>query len=349
MEPVIVHRHKIGYGNPCFVIAEAGVNHNGDINIARQLIDAAVSSGADAVKFQTFKADKVVGISVPKAEYQLQTTDRTESQHDMLRRLELTEEMHRQLLDYCQGLNILFLSTPFDKESADFLESLGVSAFKISSGEITNHPLLNHIAMKKKPIILSTGMSSLGDVAQAVQVIHEAGNHELVLLHCVSNYPADPRDVNLKAMDTMEKAFQLPVGYSDHTLGIEVALAAVGRGACVIEKHFTLNRNMSGPDHKASLEPVELIAMVKGIRIVEAALGDGRKAPAASEANTAAIARRSLVTVRDLKAGQVLTSDDFAIRRPGTGLQPSMASFVVGLTLKMDVKAGTVLTREIFQ
>lgn len=339
---------KVGPGQPCFVIAEAGVNHNGDVKLAMELIDIAVKAGADAVKFQTFKAEKVVSLSSPKADYQLQTTDVAESQYAMLKRLELTSQMHRDLFVYCEDREIIFLSTPFDEESADFLESLGVLAFKVSSGEITNLPLLDHIAAKKKPMILSTGMSSLLDVAQAVKVIQEAGNQELVLLHCVSNYPAEPKDVNLRAMETMATAFQLPVGYSDHTPGIEVALAAVARGACVVEKHFTLNRDMPGPDHKASIEPEELNALIKGIRIVASALGDGRKEPALSESNTASVARRSIVAVRNLKAGKKLAIEDIAIRRPGTGLPPAMVSFVVGLTIKMDVPAGAVLTKEVF-
>ena len=348
MEPVMIGDRTVSPGLRCFIIAEAGVNHNGDMNIARKLVDVAVDAGADAVKFQSFNAEKVVSPSAPKAEYQLQATDKNESQYAMLRRLELSAQMHKILFNYCQDRQILFLSTPFDVESVDLLESLGVSAFKVSSGEITNNPLLLHIAKKNKPIILSTGMSTLLDVAQAVKVINEAGNQDIVLLHCVSNYPADPKDVNLKAMETMERAFQLPVGYSDHTPGIEVTLAAVALGACVIEKHFTLDRNAPGPDHRASLEPEEIKTMIKKIRIVESALGDGRKEPAPSEINTASVARRSLVALRDLRAGEVLTTDDFAIRRPGTGLQPSMAPFVVGLTLREDVKAGNVLTREVF-
>ncbi len=348
METVKISDRKIGPNHPCFVIAEAGVNHNGDINIAKQLIDVAVKARVDAVKFQTFTAEKVVSLTAPKAEYQLRTTDETESQYAMLKRLELSIQMHKQLFAYCEDREILFLSTPFDEDSVDFLESLGVAAFKVSSGEITNQPLLVHIATKKKPIILSTGMSSLVDVAQAVKIIREAGNQKLVLLHCVSNYPADPKDVNLRAMETMATAFQLPVGFSDHTLGVEVSLAAVALGARVIEKHFTLNRKMPGPDHRASLEPEGLRKLVKGIRIVESALGNGRKEPAQSESNTAAVARRSLVAVRDLKAGEVLTAEDIAVRRPGTGMPPAMISFVVGLTLKTDVTAGSVLSREVF-
>jgi len=348
METVSIDNRKVGVGEPCFVIAEAGVNHNGDPEIARQLIDAAVEAGADAVKFQTFKAEQVVSTLAPKADYQLQTTDAVESQFDMLRKLELSREAHRELQSYCQSRDIHFISTPFDAASVDFLDALGVPAFKISSGEVTNHPLLRHMALKGKPMILSTGMSSLVEVGQAVQVIREAGNHQLVLLHCVSNYPADPRDVNLRAMKTMSTAFQVPVGYSDHTPGIGVALAAVALGACVVEKHFTLDRNMPGPDHKASLEPGELKTLVKGIRTVESALGDGRKEPAASEANTASVARRSLVAACTIPAGTKLTLDHIEIKRPGTGLPPAMQSYLVGLTVKEDVQAGAVFRMEMF-
>jgi N,N'-diacetyllegionaminate synthase len=348
METVSLKQRLIGVDGPCFVIAEAGVNHNGDLKLARQLIDVAVEAGAEAVKFQTFKAGKVVSYSAPKAAYQLQTTDQAESQYEMLRKLELPYQAHRKLKDYCQERDILFMSTPFDEESADFLESLGVEVFKIGSGEITNIPLLEHIAGKQKPIILSTGMSTLVEVGQAVQVIRAMGNDQVVLLQCVSNYPADPRDVNLRAMRTMATAFQVPVGYSDHTPGIEVALAAVALGACVIEKHFTLDRTLPGPDQQASIEPDELKALVRGIRTVESALGHGRKEPAASEANTRAIARRSLVAACDLPAGTKLSLEHIAIRRPGTGLPPLMRPYLVGLSLREAVFAGTLFTMEMF-
>jgi sialic acid synthase SpsE len=236
MDSVRINRRKIGAGEPCFIIAEAGVNHNGNPELAKSLIDVAVDSGADAVKFQTFKAENVVSIHAPKADYQLHTTDKDESQYEMLRKLELSLDAHHMLRSYCQEREILFMSTPFDEESADFLDVLGVQLFKISSGEITNFPLLGHIAAKDKPIILSTGMSSLAEVRQAVGVIQRTGNDQLVLLHCVSNYPANPKDANLRAMGAMVTAFQLPVGYSDHTPGIAIALAAVALGACVIEK-----------------------------------------------------------------------------------------------------------------
>jgi len=284
---------KVGPGHPSFIIAEAGVNHNGDIGLAKQLIDAAVDAGADAVKFQTFKAENVVLKTAPKARYQKETTDAAESQYEMLRKLELTAQDFVELKNYCDRGNILFMSTPHDQESINTLDELGVEVFKVGSGDITNIPYLKHMARKGKPIILSTGMSYLSEVDEAVRIIQDAGNEQLILLHCVSNYPADPSDVNLHAMETMRKAFAVPIGYSDHTLGIEIPIAAVAMGACVIEKHFTLDRQLPGPDHRASLEPPELKAMVDGIRKVEQALGDGRKMPASSEEDTRRVARRS--------------------------------------------------------
>ena len=259
---------KIGPGHACFIIAEAGVNHNGSRDMARGLRDAAVESGADAVKFQSFKADKMVTAEAPKAEYQVQTTGSSESQLDMLRRLELSAEDHRLLMNYCLERNVLFMSSPFDQESADLLDALDVAVFKIASGEITNFPLLSHVAGKGKPLVVSTGMSYLSEVEAAVQTIEKAGNREFVLLHCVSNYPAEPGDINLNAMGTMETAFGVPVGYSDHTVGIEIPTAAVALGATVIEKHLTLDCTLPGPDHRASLEPGGFAEMVKSIRSV---------------------------------------------------------------------------------
>lgn len=346
MNAIDVSDRKVGPGQACFIIAEAGVNHNGDVELAKRLVDVAVGAGADAVKFQTFKAERLVTPKAPKAEYQLQTTDTAESQYEMLRRLELSVEAHRDLMVYCREKNILFMSTPFDKESADLLEELGVAVFKIPSGEITNLPLLAHIARKGKPMLVSTGMSYLGEVETAVHTIEQAGNQDLVLLHCVSNYPAEPADVNLRAMQTMATAFDVPVGYSDHTPGIQVALAAVAMGACVIEKHFTLDRNLPGPDHRASLEPGELAELVQGIRTVEAALGQGRKEPAPSEANTAAVARKSLVAARDIPSGTVLTEEMIAIKRPGTGLPSVMHPYIVGRTLRVDVQLGDIIKFE---
>jgi N-acetylneuraminate synthase len=346
MKTIEVSGRKIGLDSPCFIIAEAGVNHNGEVDLAKRLVKVAANAGADAVKFQTFKADRVVTSMAPKAQYQLHSTRETESQLDMLRRLELPIDAYQKLMSYCRAKGITFLSSPFDKESVDFLDNLGVPAFKISSGEITNSPFLSHVGRKRKPIILSTGMAYIGEVEAAVNTIKKAGNQDLILLHCVSSYPAEPGDVNLRAIRTMETAFGVPVGYSDHTVGIEVAFAAVALGACVIEKHFTLDRKLPGPDHQASLEPEELAALVRGIRTVEAALGHGRKEPVTSEANTAAVARKSLVAGLDIKAGTRLTEEMIAIKRPGTGLSPAMRPHVVGRTLCVDVAEGTLLTWE---
>jgi N-acetylneuraminate synthase/N,N'-diacetyllegionaminate synthase len=335
---------RIGPGEAVFIIAEAGVNHNGDLTLARRLVEAAAAAKADAVKFQTFRAERVAGPASPKAAYQLATTGRETSQLDMLRGLELPREAFAELQRECEARGILFLSTPFDEESADLLEKLNVPAFKIPSGEITNVPLLAHVARKRRPIILSTGMSTMEEVRAAVETLRQAGATQLILLHCVSNYPADPRDANLRAMAAMAEAFQVPVGYSDHTPGIEVALAAVALGACVIEKHFTLDRTLPGPDHRASLMPQELEALVRGIRIVESSLGDGRKRPMPSEADTAAVARRSLAAARDIAAGQTLTEDAIEILRPGGGLPPALRPAVVGRTATVDILAGTPLT-----
>lgn len=336
----------IGDNQPSFIIAEAGVNHNGDLNLAHQFIDVAVECGADAVKFQTFNADQLVTRAAPKATYQLATTDAGESQFEMLRRLELDAEAHNALIEHCHDKHITFLSTPFDETSADLLETLGIPAFKIPSGEITNLSYLTHLAKKSKPMIVSTGMAYLGEVETAVRTIETAGNHALALLQCVSNYPANPADINLRSMHTMQLAFNVPVGYSDHTPGIEVSLAAIALGACIIEKHFTLDRNLPGPDHQASAEPAEFAALVRGIRFVESALGNGRKQPAASEANTAAVARKSLVAACDIPVGATLTETMIQIKRPGTGLPPVMREFLIGRIVRNKISAGTLLTLE---
>ncbi len=347
MRHVELGSRKIGPGYSCFIIAEAGVNHNGDVGLARRLVDVAVEAGADAVKFQTFKADRLVTPDAPKADYQLHATGGGRSQLEMLRQLELSPEAHRELFSYCRQRDILFMSTPFDEESTDLLEHLGVPIYKIPSGEITNLPFLAYVASKGKPMIISTGMSNLDEVKAAVRTIEDAGNASVVLLHCVSAYPTSPIDANLRAMHTMEKEFDVPVGYSDHTPGIEVALAAATLGACVIEKHFTLDRSLPGPDQGASLDPKELSALVQGVRVVEKALGHARKEPAACEANIAAVVRKSLVAARDIPRGTVLTDELIAIKRPGTGLPPVLRSQLVGRIAKMDIRAGTVLTWEL--
>ena len=334
----------IGEGHPCFIIAEAGVNHNGSLDIARQLVDVAVKSGSDAVKFQTFTAAALVTANAPKAEYQMRTTDGTESQYEMIRRLELTPAMHENLIKYCQERGILFMSSPFDESSADLLNHLEVPVYKIPSGEITNLPFLTHVAEKGKPMIESTGMADLTEVEAAVETIRSAKNQQVVLLQCVSNYPAEAAHANLRAMATMEEKFSVPVGYSDHTRGIEVAIAAAALGATVIEKHFTLDRSLPGPDHEASLEPGELEAMVTGIRVAQAALGTGEKIPFPSEAATAIVARKSLVAAIDIPAGTILTKELVSIKRPGTGLAPAIKTDIIGKTLQTSLTAGELFT-----
>jgi len=338
----------VGEGQPCFIIAEAGVNHDGHIETARQLVDAAVRAGADAVKFQTFDPDQLATADAPKAAYQVSLTDANESQLEMLRKLTLSEADHHELEQYCRDVGILFLSTPFDEASADLLATFDLPAFKISSGDLTNLPFLAHVARLGRPMLLSTGMATADDVAAALEAIRAAGGTDVLVLQCVSNYPADPADVNLRAMHTMARQFNVPVGFSDHTLGNEVALAAVALGACVVEKHLTLDRNQPGPDHQSSSEPDEFQALVRGIRRVEAALGHGRKEPSASEADVARAARKSLVAARDIPAGFVMTEDAIAIRRPGSGLSPARRAMLVGRTSAHAIAAGTLLTEDMF-
>lgn len=332
-----------GGSHRTFIIAEAGVNHNGDMELAKKLIDAAVEAGADAVKFQTFKAEKLVTKTAEKAEYQIKNTKDAGSQYEMLKKLELSYEDHVELYRYCLEKNIVFLSTPFDVESVDLLEKLGVKMYKVSSGDLTNKPLLQYVAGKGKPVILSTGMATLGEVEEAIRWIQQVGNHSILLLHCTTDYPTDYADVNLRAMETMGQAFQLPVGYSDHTLGIEVPIAAVVLGACMIEKHFTLDKNMDGPDHRASLNPEELKNMVASVRNIERALGDGVKRCMPKEENAKRIARKSIVMIKDVVKGQEITKDVMAIKRPGEGIEPKYADEIIGYRAAQDIKADTPL------
>lgn len=316
-----------------FIIAEAGVNHNGDILLAKKLIDVAAMAGADAVKFQTFKTELCISKYADKAEYQIENTqEKNETQYDMVKKLELNVSSHYELIAYCQEKNILFLSTPFDHESIDLLNQLGLDTFKIPSGEITNLPYLRHIGKLNKKIILSTGMANLGEVEAAIRVLVLAGTkHEnLTVLHANTQYPTPMQDVNLKAMQMLGRAFNLKYGYSDHTNGIEVPIAAVALGASVIEKHFTLDKTMMGPDHKASLEPNELIAMVQAIRNIEKALGSSVKQPSPSEIKNISIARKSLVAKIAIKQGDIFTEQNLAIKRPGTGINPMRWDEVLG-------------------
>ncbi len=326
-----------------FVIAEAGVNHNGDIEIAKQLIDAASEAGADAVKFQTFQADSLVCRTAKKAEYQLETTDRTETQYDMLKKLELTPQMHRELIEHCLKRNIMFLSTPFDLESIKLLSELGMQIYKIPSGEITNLPYLREIAKQQKKIILSTGMSSMDEVKAAVNVLKNNGTEDITLLHCNTQYPTPISDVNLLAMVKMREETGLPVGYSDHTQGIEVPIAAAALGAEVIEKHFTLDRKMEGPDHKASLEPQELMQMVVGIRKIESALGSNIKQVSESEMTNVAIVRKSIVAAANIKRGDKYTEKNITTKRPATGISPMLWDEIIGKTADRDYKVDEMI------
>jgi N,N'-diacetyllegionaminate synthase len=332
MDTIEIAGHLIGNRQPCFIIAEAGVNHNGSLEIALQLIDVAVAAGADAVKFQTFKAEKVISINTPKASYQKETTGSDESQLEMVKKLELDETAHIQLYQYCQHKGIQFLSTPFDLESIDLLNHLGLEIFKIPSGEITNLPYLRKLGALKKRLIMSTGMANLGEIKAALDILTESGTplKNITVLHCNTEYPTPFEDVNLLAMLTIKNAFGVEVGYSDHTPGIEVPIAAVALGATIIEKHFTLDRNLSGPDHKASIVPHELKIMVEAIRHIENALGDGIKRASPSELKNKPIARKSIVASRDINKGEVLSEENMAVKRPGTGISPMEWNMIIG-------------------
>lgn len=334
-----------------FVIAEAGVNHNGDADRALEMVDVAARSGADAIKFQTFSADKLVGQQAEKADYQKRETGEG-SQHSMLKALEMSDALHAALFDRCAAAEIEFMSTPFDEEAADMLVALGMARLKVPSGEITNHPFLRHLAACDRPLILSTGMATMDEITEALEVIAQARatygfvaplEDMVTVLHCTSNYPAAPADVNLRAMATIARETGMPVGYSDHTLGLAVSTAAVALGAVVIEKHFTLDRSLPGPDHRASLTPDELTALIAQIRTVEAALGSPVKAPTAAELPVRTVARRSVAAARDLPSGTVLARSDLILLRPGTGIAPRHVDALDGRILVHAVERGTPL------
>lgn len=328
------------------IIAEAGVNHNGDMALARQLIAAAAAAGADLVKFQTFQANKIVAATAPKANYQKQTTSTDESQLEMIRKLELSRADHEMLIAECKKHGIGFFSTAFDPESLALLSELGcLEMVKIPSGELTNLPLLREISRLGKPTLLSTGMANLADIEAAIDAIEANGTPRslITVLHCTTEYPTPMEDVNLRAMLSIRQAFGVEVGYSDHTPGIEVPIAAVAMGARVIEKHFTLDRNLPGPDHRASLEPGELAAMVCGIRNIEQALGDGIKRPSPSELKNKPIARKSIVAQRDIKAGELFSTENLTTKRPGTGISPMQWDAVIGKTARRDFSADELI------
>ncbi len=339
---IMLGGRAVGAGAPVFVIAEAGVNHNGDPALAHRLIEVAAAAGADAVKFQTFRSEALVSRHAPKAPYQVETTGGGETQLEMLRRLELSPETFAALAEACRRRGILFLSSPFDTASADDLEGLGVVAFKTGSGELTNLPLLEHLAAKGRPLIVSTGMATLDEVDAAVTIVRRHGA-PVALLHCVSAYPAPPEESNLRAMDSLRERFRCPVGFSDHTPGLTVALAAIALGASILEKHFTVDRSLPGPDHRASLDPGELAALIAAVRQVEAALGDGQKRPMPAELPTRRVARKSLVAARALQRGETLTAACVAVKRPGTGIPPGDLPQALGRRLRRDLEADAVI------
>lgn len=320
------------------IIAEAGVNHNGDMALAKKLIVAAADAGADLVKFQTFIASNLVSKNAPKAEYQKNVTDPEESQQEMVRKLELSKENYLELIDECKRKGIGFFSTAFDLGSVDLLEEFGSKFVKVPSGELTNLPYLRYLTRTGKPVLLSTGMANLGEIEAAINVIEQSGTPraKITVLHCTTEYPTPMEDVNLRAMVNIGNALGVKVGYSDHTSGIEIPIAAVALGATVIEKHFTLDRNLPGPDHRASLEPDELKAMVAGIRNIERALGDGIKRPSPSELKNKPIARKSLVAATDIKAGELFSVENLATKRPGTGVSPMLWDEVIGRSASRD-------------
>jgi N,N'-diacetyllegionaminate synthase len=327
------------------IIAEAGVNHNGSLKTAKQLVEVAAEAGANMVKFQTFSADRLVTTSTRKADYQNLATDETESQYAMIRKLELSREIHEELIAYCKQCGIEFFSTGFDILSIDLLVDLGLEQFKIPSGEITNLPYLRHIGKLGKPVILSTGMANLGEIETALDVLETSGTSrdQVTVLHCNTEYPTPMEDVNLRAMLAIRDTLGVAIGYSDHTLGIEVPIAAVALGATVIEKHFTLDRTLPGPDHRASLEPYELKAMVRAIRNIEQALGDGIKRPSPSEAKNIPIARKSLVAAVAIQTGERFTETNLTAKRPGSGISPMCWDEILGRTANRDFEADELI------
>ncbi|MBI4833596.1 MAG: N-acetylneuraminate synthase [Planctomycetes bacterium] len=348
MKKVKIGKRWIGEGEPCFIIAEAGSNHNRNFKQALKLIDVAAAAGADAVKFQTYSAEKIYSRKTPMASYlkKNKLVKGKETLWDLIKKIEIPRKWHKDLMLYCRKKGILFMSTPFDLEAVDELEKVGVSAHKIASFEITHLPLLKHTAETGKPIILSTGMADLADIETALDVIYKAGNHKVVLLHCAISYPPKYEDLNLRAMQTMNQAFQLPVGFSDHTLGMTSDIAAVALGACVIEKHFTLDRSLPGPDHPFALEPGELKSMVQAIRDTEKSLGSPIKMHTRAEEELYKIGRRSLVAACNIPKGTKITMGMIDVKRPGYGIPTKMMDIVVGRVAKKNIEQDDILTWE---
>jgi len=325
------------------VIAEIGCNHNGDKQIAKKLIKAAAESGADVAKFQTFNPDELLTVDAPKALYQIKATGTKETQFERLNRVKLDKKDHKELKSYCENSNIIFCSSPFDHQSVDLLHELDVPFFKVASGEITNLPLLEHISSYGKPIILSTGMSNLDEIEDALNAIGEKGRKQVVLMHCISTYPANWEDANLRAIKSLREAFNLPVGFSDHSTGIELSLVAVGMGAVIIEKHITVSKEMDGGDHMASLDVHEFRDLVSKIRRIEGALGDGIKRCIHSEENVKEVARKSIVARRAVDMGRIITRDDLVIKRPGVGIPPKYLSMIIGAKAKESILADKLI------
>ncbi|MEM6885767.1 MAG: N-acetylneuraminate synthase [Verrucomicrobiota bacterium] len=347
----VVHigARPVGLSHPCFIIAEAGVNHNGSKQMAKELVDVAAAAGVDAVKFQTFKTEELVAPSTPKAEYQEKALGGDIDQFEMLKELELEDKVFAELKVYCESKGVMFLSTPFDMASVDLLEDIGVEAYKVSSGDLTNHPLLSRLSRIGKPVILSTGMSVLEEVIESLEVVRNDGESEVILLHCTTQYPTPPEEVNLSAMRSLGKSTGYLTGFSDHTRGIDIASASVALGACVLEKHFTLDRNLKGPDHAASLEPSELEALVVSVRRVETAMGREEKKPSQNELDVAKVARKSLMSLVRISRGEVIRPEMLTCRRPGTGLAPRHLEEFVGKEALRDIDAGSPLRWEDIQ
>jgi N,N'-diacetyllegionaminate synthase len=340
---ILIGQRVIGSGSNVFVVAEIGINHDGSVSQAERLIDAAADAGADAVKFQSYRVDRLL---IPSRDRYAQQADGTESAYQMLRRCELSWDDQEKLKKHADARGVLFLSTPFDEESTDFLDSLGVPVFKIASADITHVPLLRHVASKGKPILLSTGMSFLSEVADAIYNLREGGAQEILLMHCVSMYPASPQHMNLRALQTLQSYFELSVGLSDHSEGILMPLVAVSLGAVLIEKHFTLDKNAPGPDHKASMDPNDLNLLIKSLREVEASLGDGRKRPSDVEEESRLFARRSIVAAVDIRAHEPIAQWMLTFKRPGSGLEPRHWEKVIGMTARRNIGKDTILQWE---
>jgi N-acetylneuraminate synthase/N,N'-diacetyllegionaminate synthase len=343
MQEIQINNFTIGKEYPCFIIAEAGVNHNGSLEMALELVRKAKETGVDCVKFQTFKAERVVTPDAPKANYQLEVTDKSESQFDMLKKLELTKEDYQQIIKLCQELDIVFLSTPYSEEDTDFLEELGVPAYKIASGQLTEPSFLAHVASKNKPLIVSTGMANLAEVYEGVKAIQAMNNEQLVVLQCTTNYPSSLEDANINAMNAMQEALQVIIGYSDHVPNNYACFAAVAKGAKVIEKHFTLDKNLPGPDHSSSLNPEEMAELVTGIRSIEKSLGSKIKQPTKAELKNKTGMRRSIVINSFLPKGAIVTKEVVSFKRPATGIAPKMLAEVIGKKVVKDIAADTIL------